>query len=154
MVGLWIYDMPLDVFGQIGLVMLIGLETKNAILIIEFAENLRKQGAGILEAAKESSRQRLRPILMTAFAFIIGVLPMARATGAGAGSRNSLGVVIVFGMLISTILGRFVIPVYYVLGERIRERVRGPATRSDGRTPSRRAGPRHRGRCPRGLAGS
>jgi hydrophobe/amphiphile efflux-1 (HAE1) family protein len=122
LVGLWLYDMPLDVFGQIGLVMLIGLETKNAILIVEFAENLRKQGAGILEAAKESSRQRLRPILMTAFAFIIGVLPMARATGAGAGSRNSLGVVIVFGMLISTILGRFVIPVYYVLGERIRAR--------------------------------
>jgi hydrophobe/amphiphile efflux-1 (HAE1) family protein len=122
MVGLWIYDMPLDVFGQIGLVMLIGLETKNAILIIEFAENLRNRGAGILEAAKESSRQRLRPILMTAFAFIIGVLPMARATGAGAGSRNSLGIVIVFGMLISTILGRFVIPVYYVLGERFRSR--------------------------------
>src|SRR4029077_17290310 len=127
-VALWLYDLPLDVFGQIGLVMLIGLETKNAILIIEFAENLRTQGAGILAAAKESSRQRLRPILMTAFAFIIGVLPMARATGAGAGSRNSLGVVIVFGMLISTILGRFVIPVYYVLGERIRSR--GPRTES------------------------
>jgi hydrophobe/amphiphile efflux-1 (HAE1) family protein len=118
--GLWIFRMPLDVFGQIGLVMLIGLETKNAILIIEFAVELReKHGMSIVESAKEASRLRLRPILMTSFAFIMGVLPMARATGAGAYSRNSLGIVIAFGMLISTILGRFVIPVYYVLGERL-----------------------------------
>lgn len=118
-VGLWLFDMPLDVFGQIGLVMLIGLETKNAILIIEFAVNLRKDGMSIIESAKVASRLRLRPILMTSFAFIMGVIPMATARGAGAYSRNSLGIVIAFGMLISTILGRFVIPVYYVLGERI-----------------------------------
>ncbi len=118
-VGLWLYDMPLDIFGQIGLVMLIGLETKNAILIVEFGVELQeKQGMGIVESAKEAARQRLRPILMTSFAFIMGVLPMARATGAGAYSRNSLGVVIASGMFVSTILGRFVIPVYYVLGER------------------------------------
>ena len=73
----------------------------------------------IIDSAKEASRQRLRPILMTSFAFVMGVLPMARATGAGAYSRNSLGVVIAFGMLISTVLGRFVIPIYYVLGERL-----------------------------------
>jgi hydrophobe/amphiphile efflux-1 (HAE1) family protein len=120
MIGLWLYDMPLDVFGQIGLVMLIGLETKNAILIVEFGVELQhKQGLGIIESAKEAARQRLRPILMTSFAFVMGVLPMARATGAGAYSRNSLGVVIAFGILISTVLGRFVIPVYYVLGERL-----------------------------------
>ena len=120
MVGLWLYDMPLDVFGQIGLVMLIGLETKNAILIVEFGVELQhKQGMRIIESAKEAARQRLRPILMTSFAFVMGVLPMARATGAGAYSRNSLGIVIAFGMLISTVLGRFVIPVYYVLGERL-----------------------------------
>ena len=119
-IGLWLYDMPLDVFGQIGLVMLIGLETKNAILIVEFGVELqRKHGMGIIESAKEAARQRLRPILMTSFAFVMGVLPMARATGAGAYSRNSLGVVIAFGILVSTILGRFVIPVYYVLGERL-----------------------------------
>ena len=119
-VGLWLYDMPLDVFGQIGLVMLIGLETKNAILIVEFGVELQeKHGMSIIDSAKEASRQRLRPILMTSFAFVMGVLPMARATGAGAYSRNSLGVVIAFGILISTILGRFVIPVYYVLGERL-----------------------------------
>jgi hydrophobe/amphiphile efflux-1 (HAE1) family protein len=119
-VGLWLFNMPLDVFGQIGLVMLIGLETKNAILIVEFGVELQeKHGMGIIDSAKEAARQRLRPILMTSFAFVMGVLPMARATGAGAYSRNSLGVVIAFGILVSTILGRFVIPVYYVLGERL-----------------------------------
>ncbi len=119
-VGLWLYNMPLDVFGQIGLVMLIGLETKNAILIVEFGVELQKKhGMNIVDSAKEAARQRLRPILMTSFAFVMGVLPLARATGAGAYSRNSLGVVIVFGILVSTILGRFVIPVYYVLGERL-----------------------------------
>ncbi|MGA7501452.1 MAG: efflux RND transporter permease subunit, partial [Isosphaeraceae bacterium] len=118
--GLWIFNLPLDVFGQIGLVMLIGLETKNAILVVEFGvELMEKQGMSIIDSAKEAARQRLRPILMTSFAFIMGVLPMARATGAGAYSRNSLGIVIAAGMLISTVLGRFVIPVYYVLGERI-----------------------------------
>lgn len=118
--GLWAFDLPLDVFGQIGLVMLIGLETKNAILVVEFGvELMQKHGMSIIDSAKEAARQRLRPILMTSFAFIMGVLPMARATGAGAYSRNSLGIVIAAGMLVSTILGRFVIPVYYVLGERI-----------------------------------
>jgi hydrophobe/amphiphile efflux-1 (HAE1) family protein len=119
-VGLWLYNMPLDVFGQIGLVMLIGLETKNAILIVEFGvEMRRKHGMSIIESAKAASRERLRPILMTSFAFVMGVLPMARATGAGAYSRNSLGIVIAFGIGVSTILGRFVIPIYYVLGERV-----------------------------------
>ncbi len=119
-VGLWLYDMPLDVFGQIGLVMLIGLETKNAILIVEFGIEMReKRGMSIVESAKAASRERLRPILMTSFAFVMGVLPMARATGAGAYSRNSLGIVIAFGIAMSTVLGRFVIPIYYVLGERI-----------------------------------
>ena len=119
-VGLWLYDMPLDVFGQIGLVMLIGLETKNAILIVEFGVEMReKHGMSIIESAKAASRERLRPILMTSFAFVMGVLPMARATGAGAYSRNSLGIVIAFGIAVSTVLGRFVIPIYYVLGERL-----------------------------------
>ncbi len=119
MIGLSLYNLPLDVFGQIGLVMLIGLETKNAILIVEFGVELQKAGMGIIASAKEAARQRLRPILMTSFAFVMGVLPMARATGAGAYSRNSLGIVIASGILISTVLGRFVIPVYYVLGERL-----------------------------------
>jgi HAE1 family hydrophobic/amphiphilic exporter-1 len=136
MLGLWMYDMPLDVFGQIGLVMLIGLETKNAILIVEFGvELMEKHGMGIIESAKEAARQRLRPILMTSFAFVFGVLPMARATGAGAYSRNSLGIVIAFGIAVSTVLGRFVIPIYYVLGERVigsGSRSTGPAHTDDG----------------------
>ncbi len=132
---LWLYDMPLDVFGQIGLVMLIGLETKNAILIVEFGvELMEKHGMGIIESAKEASRQRLRPILMTSFAFVFGVLPMAIATGGGAYSRNSLGVVIAFGIAISTVLERFVIPIYYVLGERL-SRPRAGADRSKSATP-------------------
>jgi hydrophobe/amphiphile efflux-1 (HAE1) family protein len=130
-VGLWLYDMPLDVFGQIGLVMLIGLETKNAILIVEFGVEMRRdRGMSIVESAKAASRERLRPILMTSFAFVMGVLPMARATGAGAYSRNSLGIVIAFGIAVSTILGRFVIPIYYVLGERLIDRF------ARGRVPS------------------
>src|SRR5438445_3281729 len=81
---------------------------------------MEKNGMVIIEPAKEASRQRLRPILMPSFAFVFGVLPMARAAGVGAYSRNSLGVVIAFGIAVSTVLGRFVIPIYYVLGERIR----------------------------------
>ncbi len=84
----------------------------------------------IIESAKEAARQRLRPILMTSFAFVMGVLPMARATGAGAYSRNSLGIVIAFGMLISTVLGRFVIPIYYVLGERLIEAFQAAKSRA------------------------
>ncbi len=149
MVGLWLFDMPLDVFGQIGLVMLIGLETKNAILIVEFGvELIEKRGMSILDSAKEAARQRLRPILMTSFAFVFGVLPMARATGAGAYSRNSLGIVIAFGIAISTVLGRMVIPVYYVLGERLRA---GRCSRSAGPADGRWGGPRRQAtrRCRR-----
>jgi HAE1 family hydrophobic/amphiphilic exporter-1 len=103
-----------DVFCQVGLVMLIGLAAKNSILIVEFAEQLRAQGASILDAAVEASRIRLRPILMTSFAFILGVLPLALATGAGAGARTSVGTTVVGGMLASTVLSIFFIPVLYV----------------------------------------
>jgi HAE1 family hydrophobic/amphiphilic exporter-1 len=143
MIGLWLFDMPLDVFGQIGLVMLIGLETKNAILIVEFGvELMEKHGMSIIDSAKEAARQRLRPILMTSFAFVFGVLPMAQATGAGAYSRNSLGIVIAFGIAVSTILGRFVIPIYYVLGERLRGQPTHPERPSPA-TPDVGNGPPH-----------
>jgi HAE1 family hydrophobic/amphiphilic exporter-1 len=145
MIGLWLFDMPLDVFGQIGLVMLIGLETKNAILIVEFGVELQeKRGMNIIDSAKEAARQRLRPILMTSFAFVMGVLPMARATGAGAYSRNSLGVVIAFGILISTVLGRFVIPIYYVLGERLIHAFGSAGEPSGAGTSGDETGPRAR----------
>jgi HAE1 family hydrophobic/amphiphilic exporter-1 len=103
-----------DVFCQVGLVMLIGLAAKNSILIVEFAEQLRRQGRSIVDAAVEAARIRLRPILMTSFAFILGVLPLALATGAGAGARTSVGTTVVGGMLASTVLSVVFIPVLYV----------------------------------------
>jgi hydrophobic/amphiphilic exporter-1 (mainly G- bacteria), HAE1 family len=111
----WLRGLSNDVFCQVGLVMLIGLAAKNSILIVEFAEQLRERGLSILEAAIESARIRLRPILMTSFAFILGVLPLAVATGAGAGARNSVGTSVAGGMLASTFLSIFFIPVLYVV---------------------------------------
>ncbi|MEA2039136.1 MAG: multidrug efflux RND transporter permease subunit [Thermodesulfobacteriota bacterium] len=111
-----------DVYCQIGLVMLIGLASKNAILIVEFARELRGQGMSIVEAAVHASRERLRPILMTAFAFILGVVPMVVAQGAGAASRHSLGTAVFGGMLASTFLSLVLVPVLYVVLQKIRER--------------------------------
>jgi HAE1 family hydrophobic/amphiphilic exporter-1 len=104
-----------DVYCQIGLVMLIGLSAKNSILIVEFAEQIRAQGKTVFEAAIEAAELRLRPILMTSFAFILGVLPLYFATGAGAIGRRSVGTTVVGGMLVSTILNLVFIPVLYVL---------------------------------------
>jgi HAE1 family hydrophobic/amphiphilic exporter-1 len=104
-----------DVYCQIGLVMLIGLSAKNSILIVEFAEQLRRKGRSIAEAAIEAGELRLRPILMTSFAFILGIMPLVFATGAGALGRHSVGTTIVGGMLLSTILNLFFIPVLYVM---------------------------------------
>jgi HAE1 family hydrophobic/amphiphilic exporter-1 len=104
-----------DVFCQVGIVLLVGLAAKNSILIVEFAEQLRDQGMSIVDAAVESSRIRLRPILMTSFAFILGVLPLAFATGAGAAGRNSIGTTVAGGMVASTVLSIIFIPVLYVV---------------------------------------
>jgi hydrophobic/amphiphilic exporter-1 (mainly G- bacteria), HAE1 family len=104
-----------DVYCQIGLVMLIGLSAKNSILIVEFAEQIRAQGKSIFESAIEAAELRLRPILMTSFAFILGVLPLYFATGAGAIGRRSVGTTVVGGMLVSTVLNLIFIPVLYVL---------------------------------------
>ena len=108
-----------DVYCQIGLVMLIGLAAKNSILIVEFAEQLRRRGRSIAEAAVEAAELRLRPILMTSFAFILGVLPLVFATGAGALGRRSVGTTIVGGMLLSTVLNLIFIPVLYVFLRRL-----------------------------------
>ena len=104
-----------DVFCQVGLVLLVGLAAKNSILIVEFAEQLRGRGLSIVDAAIEAGRIRLRPILMTSLAFILGVLPLALATGAGAAARNSVGTAVAGGMLASTFLSIVFIPVLYVL---------------------------------------
>ncbi len=113
--------MSLDVYGQIGLVLLIGLVAKNSILIVQFAKDLHDSGTSIMDSAKQAARIRLRPILMTAFAFIIGLMPLVIASGAGANSRQSLGTAVVGGLTLATILIVFV-PVFYVLIERFRER--------------------------------
>jgi len=104
-----------DVYCQIGLVMLIGLASKNAILIVEFAEQLQGKGMGLVESAIEAARLRLRPILMTSVAFILGVLPLVFATGAGSAGRHSVGTTVFGGMLVSTFLNLFIIPVLYVI---------------------------------------
>jgi HAE1 family hydrophobic/amphiphilic exporter-1 len=104
-----------DVFCQVGLVLLIGLAAKNSILIVEFAEQLRGRGMSIFDAAIEAGRIRLRPILMTSIAMILGVLPLAIASGAGAAARNSVGTSVAGGMLVSTVLSVIVIPVLYVV---------------------------------------
>ena len=125
LMALWLRGLQLDVYGEIGLVMLIGLSAKNAILIVEFARRLREEGKSALEAATEAARLRLRPILMTAFAFILGVSPLVVASGAGAASRRSLGTVVFGGMLAATVLGLIFTPVFYVSIERLRK---GPAS--------------------------
>jgi HAE1 family hydrophobic/amphiphilic exporter-1 len=117
-----------DVFCQVGLVLLIGLAAKNSILIVEFAEQMREKGLSIVDAAVEASRIRLRPILMTSFAFILGVLPLAIATGAGAAARNSVGTTVAGGMIASTFLSVIFIPVLYVI---IRSLVPGKVRGSD-----------------------
>jgi len=110
-----------DIYCQIGLVLLIGLASKNAILIVEFAKRKRDTGLSIVEAAKEASLVRLRPILMTAFSFILGVVPLVFASGAGAESRHSLGTAVFGGMILSTFLSLIVVPVFYVVIQSIRE---------------------------------
>ena len=117
-----------DVYCQIGLVMLIGLSAKNSILIVEFAEQMRHKGRSIAEAAIEAAELRLRPILMTSFAFILGVMPLVFATGAGALGRRSVGTTIVGGMVLSTVLNLFFIPVLYVILSGLLRRGDKPAT--------------------------
>jgi HAE1 family hydrophobic/amphiphilic exporter-1 len=105
----------LDVYAQIGLVMLVGLAAKNAILIVEFAKSRYEGGEGIIDAAVNASHQRLRPILMTAIAFMLGVLPLTIATGAGANSRQSIGTTVLGGMLGSSTMDQLVVPVFFVM---------------------------------------
>ncbi|RWD51342.1 MAG: multidrug efflux RND transporter permease subunit [Mesorhizobium sp.] len=121
-VALLMRGMQIDVYSQIGFVMLIGLAAKNAILIVEFARRRREEGLSIVDAAMEAARLRLRPILMTAFAFILGVLPLMFSTGAGAASRQSIGTTVFGGMVAATILSLVFVPVFYAVIEQLRER--------------------------------
>jgi len=122
--GLALRALDNNVYTQIGLIMLIGLAAKNAILIVEFAKLAHERGIPVAQAALQGARLRLRPILMTSFAFILGTAPLAVATGAGAGARLSLGNTVVFGMLVATAIGIFVTPIFYVVIQRLSERRR------------------------------
>jgi HAE1 family hydrophobic/amphiphilic exporter-1 len=116
-----------NIFAQIALIMLIGLAAKNAILIVEFARMLHEQGKGLVEATLEAAKLRFRPILMTAFAFILGVTPLLTASGAGAESRKVMGMAVFTGMLIATILGVLLVPVLFVFVSKISGSKPGPA---------------------------
>ncbi len=118
----WIRGLQNDIYCQVGLVMLVGLASKNAILIVEFAEQLRERGIPLLESAIQAATIRLRPILMTSLAFILGVVPLVFATGAGENGRHSVGTTVFGGMIMSTVLNLFFIPVLYLLIEGWRER--------------------------------
>ena len=121
-IACFISGRPMDIYTQIGMVLMIALSAKNAILIVEFARDYRKEGKSIYDSCVEAGQVRLRPILMTSFAFILGVVPLVTATGAGAESRVSLGLSVFAGMLMSTIVGTLIIPNFYKFWQTIQEK--------------------------------
>jgi len=132
--------LPNDVYCQIGLVMLIGLASKNSILIVEFANQLREQGNSIVQSALESAKQRMRPILMTAISTLSSIFPLVIASGAGAGSRQSLGTAVFGGMLVATFLSLFVVPILYIVIKQLSDGKRTPPQDPPSRGFDRSAG--------------
>jgi len=130
MVGVWLNHMDNNIFTQIGFIVLVGLASKNAILIVEFAKRRQESGLSFFDAAVEASRIRLRPILMTSFAFIMGVFPLVIATGAGAESRQILGTAVFSGMLGVTFFGLLLTPVFYVAVQTLSQRLRLAKTKT------------------------
>jgi HAE1 family hydrophobic/amphiphilic exporter-1 len=121
-IGLWISGHPLSLYAQIGVVLLVGLAAKNAILIVEFARDRKNQGASAYEAAVGGAGTRFRPVLMTALTFILGVAPLVWATGAGASSRTHIGTVVFAGMIAATTLGILIIPALYYIFQQLGEK--------------------------------
>ncbi|MNT52095.1 Multidrug resistance protein MexB [compost metagenome] len=111
-----------DVFFQVGLLTTIGLSAKNAILIVEFAKELHEQGKSLVDAAVEACRMRLRPIIMTSLAFILGVFPLAVSQGAGSGSQHAIGTGVIGGMITATVLAIFWVPLFFVVVNALKER--------------------------------
>ena len=122
MIGCLVMGTPVSIYTQIGIILLIALSAKNGILIVEFARDFRAEGNSIREAAFEAGHVRLRPILMTSFAFVLGVMPLLFATGAGAESRIALGAAVVFGMAMNTLLATVYVPNFYELMQKLQER--------------------------------
>jgi HAE1 family hydrophobic/amphiphilic exporter-1 len=127
MSALWITGLPNDLYAQVGIVVLIGLASKNAILIVEFAMDERRQGRTILEAAANAGRLRIRAVLMTSFAFILGLVPLVIASGAGEASQRGVGTAVFGGMVAASCVGIFLIPMLYVVFQRLREKFHGTA---------------------------
>jgi len=125
----WLRGLQDDVYCQVGLVMLVGLASKNAILIVEFSEQLRERGLPLMESTLQAATIRLRPILMTSLAFILGVVPLVIATGAGENGRHSVGTTVFGGMIMATVLNLFFIPVLYLIVEGWREHGKVPEHR-------------------------
>ena len=134
-IGVIIMDLPISVYTQIGVVLLIALAAKNAILIVEFARDYRAAGKSIEESAIEGGRVRLRPILMTSFAFILGTLPLVISTGAGAASRISLGIAVFAGMLMTSLVGTLFIPNFYLMMESLHEKFTRKKKKNDENLP-------------------
>ena len=129
LLGVMVRGMDNNILTQIGLIVLVGLAAKNAILIVEFARQQEDEGKGLLEAVVEACRLRLRPILMTAFAFILGVVPLVIASGPGAELRQALGTAVFSGMLGVTLLGLFLTPVFYVAIRSVSLRLTGKGSK-------------------------
>jgi multidrug efflux pump subunit AcrB len=146
--------MPNDIYFQIGLITIIGLSAKNAILVVEFAKERFDQGATLVEGALYAVRQRLRPILMTSIAFGLGVLPLALNQGAGSGSQNAIGTGIVGGAITTTLLGLFFVPLYFVVVLRLFRVKPAPSLRAvtSADPPARDASDRRSGHAPDPVA--
>ena len=152
----WMRGLDNDVYFQIGLLVLIGLGAKNAVLRVSFAVDLRKQGLSVMEATKQAGEERLRPIIMTSLAFIFGVMPLALAMGAGANARHSIGTGIIGGMIGETTLAMLYVPLFFYLFETLAERSKAkkkavsPAAGKAGAGPGRETPPTGPGAAPEG----